>query len=119
MTRPELLEALLADPARAGDLTAPEAADLAADLAPVLAALTRRASQPEAPEAMSGADGAAPKDGTEGDRLLTADQAAARLGVSPRWLRGRRLPFRRELSPRRVRYSEAGLERYLQLRPRA
>ncbi len=49
-----------------------------------------------------------------GDRLLTAVEAAERLGVTERWLRGRaRLPFRVKLSERNVRYSEAGIQKHL------
>ena len=47
------------------------------------------------------------------DRFLTAAEAAKRLGQKPRWLRDRRLPFRVQVSPRRVRYSEAGMERWM------
>jgi hypothetical protein len=54
------------------------------------------------------------------DRLLNAEQAAALLSVTTRWLRrhGPKLPFRRELSPKTIRYSEAGLRRW-QARQRA
>ena len=48
-----------------------------------------------------------------GDRLLTAAQAGERLGVTPRWLRGRQLPFRVDVSPKCVRYSEAALGKWL------
>lgn len=44
------------------------------------------------------------------DRLLTATEAAAELGVSVRWLQRRTcLPFRLQLSARRVRYSSLGI----------
>jgi predicted DNA-binding transcriptional regulator AlpA len=49
------------------------------------------------------------------DRLLTAEQAAAILGVGKRWVerRARRLPFARRLSAHAVRYSESGLRRWM------
>lgn len=106
---PAVLHDLLDDPGRVEGMSPSEARDLLAALGPVLAAVARRAAEPECVEA---------EPVTDGDRLLTAEQAAQRLGCTVRWLRGRRLPFRRELSPRVVRYSEAGLERYLRNRAR-
>ena len=47
------------------------------------------------------------------DRLLTAKEAADLLNVTPRWLYRRQLPFARRLSRRAVRFSEAGLRRWL------
>jgi predicted DNA-binding transcriptional regulator AlpA len=49
------------------------------------------------------------------DRLLTAEQAAAILGVTKRWVqrRAQRLPFARRLSAHAVRYSESGLRRWM------
>jgi predicted DNA-binding transcriptional regulator AlpA len=50
-----------------------------------------------------------------GDRLLTASEVAGVLGVTKRWVqrRARRLPFARRISVRSVRYSEAGLKRWM------
>ena len=48
-----------------------------------------------------------------GDRLLTVAEAAKRLSQKPRWFRGRSLPFRVQVSPKCVRYSESGLEKYM------
>ena len=50
------------------------------------------------------------------DRLLTADEAATRLGVKIRWLYGRSstLPFAVKLpGSRAVRFSERGLAKYV------
>lgn len=49
------------------------------------------------------------------DRLLTPIEAAERLGVSSRWLyrHAGSLPFTRRLSRKVLRFSEAGLNRYL------
>ena len=51
---------------------------------------------------------------TEPERLLGAPEAAQRLGVSRRWLyaHAHDLPFARRLSPRIVRFSLHGLERW-------
>ena len=58
---------------------------------------------------------AAPDSATDGDRLLTAEEVAHLLGVTKRWVqrRARRLPFARRISARSVRYSEAGLRRWM------
>jgi len=49
------------------------------------------------------------------DRLLTAEEVAHLLGVTKRWVqrRAKRLPFARRISVRSVRYSEAGLRRWM------
>lgn len=49
------------------------------------------------------------------DRLLTAVDVAHALGVTVRWVqrRARRLPFARKLSEHAIRYSEAGLRRWM------
>jgi predicted DNA-binding transcriptional regulator AlpA len=61
------------------------------------------------------AETAAPNNG---DRLLDAREAARILGVEPRWLyrRADRLPFTRRLSPRTLRFSELGLQRWIKTR---
>ncbi len=50
------------------------------------------------------------------DTLLTIQHAAARLGVTPRWLyrHAGALPFVRRLSRRALRVSKTGLERWLE-----
>jgi hypothetical protein len=50
----------------------------------------------------------------EGDRLLTAEEASAILGVTPRWLyrHARRLPFSRRLSRKVLRFSAVGLRKW-------
>jgi hypothetical protein len=49
------------------------------------------------------------------DRLLAVDAAAERLGVTPRWLYSHsgELPFTHRLSRKALRFSEAGIERFL------
>jgi predicted DNA-binding transcriptional regulator AlpA len=54
----------------------------------------------------------------EVERLLTPPEAAALLGVTVTWLyrHASRLPFARRLSRKAVRFSEAGLRRWLAVR---
>ncbi len=61
----------------------------------------------------------APASAPAPERLLTAAEAAARLGVAPRWLyrHARELPFTRRLGPKTLRFSERGLQRHLDRRP--
>jgi hypothetical protein len=49
------------------------------------------------------------------DRLMTAVEGATALGVTQRWVqrRARRLPFARRISDHAIRYSEAGLKRWM------
>src|SRR3989442_9493872 len=59
-------------------------------------------------------NGAHAHDAEQPDRWLKDEEAAALLSVSTRWLRrhGANLPFRRSLSGKIIRYSEAGLRRW-------
>ena len=52
------------------------------------------------------------------DRLLTAAQAAQRLGVAKRWIyrKADELPFTRRLTEGTLRFSERGLERWKESR---
>ena len=113
MTAPVLrvvptLADLVVDPALVANLSPDEAASALVALTALQAALafrvnaSRTTAKPDTPAA--------------GDRLLTAAEAAERAGVTPRWLRGRRLPFIVRVSPRCVRYSEAGLEKWMRRR---
>lgn len=54
----------------------------------------------------------------EPDQLLDVNNAAAVLGVTPRWLydHAEQLPFTRKLAPRTLRFSEFGLYRWLETR---
>jgi hypothetical protein len=97
------LDALAADPARAANLSLALAGKLLVRAATVLAALG----------AVSWSDTGPSTAPNEPDRLLTADEAAQILGVNPKWLSRQRWPFTRKLSNKVVRYSEAGLTRWL------
>jgi predicted DNA-binding transcriptional regulator AlpA len=52
------------------------------------------------------------------DRLIRPKELAARLGTSTDWVyrHWKELPFTVKLSPRQLRFSEQGLERYLEKR---
>jgi excisionase family DNA binding protein len=53
----------------------------------------------------------------EKDTLLTPEQAAALMGVTPRWLyRHRKLPFVRPIGRKTLRFSQAALNRWLAAR---
>lgn len=56
--------------------------------------------------------------GAASDRLLTVAEAATILNVLPRWLyrRSQTLPFARHLGHRTLRFSEAGLRRWMEHR---
>lgn len=106
------LSAILQVPARAAEIPLEQIPALVAELASEQAALsaiqgvlTARLLVP--PSERTSDDG--------GDRLLTAEEVARMLGVTKRWVqrRARRLPFSRRISVRSVRYSEAGLKRWM------
>jgi predicted DNA-binding transcriptional regulator AlpA len=52
---------------------------------------------------------------SELDRLLTAEEAAAMLGVTVRWLyrHAAKLPFTRRISRKNLRFSERGLRNWI------
>lgn len=111
------LDLLLADPAAAIEVSTEQAAVLLGRLSRVQTALETRAQ----------ADGvtvgpgrvqhsSVPRAATWGpDDLLTIDEAAAVLRVSPRWLyrHAKTLPFARKLSRKMLRFSRAGISRWL------
>ena len=91
------------DPSRIDDLDETGLAALVVELSGVQARLAARLAQL----------GAEARNGT--DRLLTLQEAAALLTVSPSWLKRRpHLPFCMKLSDGTVRYSEQGIWRWLQ-----
>jgi excisionase family DNA binding protein len=98
---------LLNAPERALELPVPEAAVLLARIGALEAILRARLgavrTEPSRLEPVVALD-----------RLLTADEAARRLGMSKRWLyaNASTLPFARRLSGRAVRFSERDLERW-------
>ena len=100
------LERLVADPARAADVGVHAIPALLCQLGALQAALAARLVASAGPRE--------PAEPAEADRLLTVEEAAPILGVTPRWLYGhQRLPFVRKLSRKALRVSEAGLRRWL------
>jgi predicted DNA-binding transcriptional regulator AlpA len=97
------LDALAAAPMKVSELTAEERASLIVQVAGLLAALGAAVPPPAAPETA--------------DQLLTAEEAAHRLGATKDWLRRRpELPFVVKLSEGVVRYSSHGLARWVAAR---
>ena len=49
------------------------------------------------------------------DRLVNVEEAAGFLGVSPDWLyrNAKKLPFTKKLGPKMLRFSAAGIQKYL------
>jgi len=107
---PDLLQ-LLRDPARAADLP-PEA------IPPLLTELAARQNQLAALQItlvaqLMAATNGQPAPPAEGDRLLTAEEVAPILGLAPEQVGRRKFPFRRKLGHRTVKYSAAGLRKWL------
>jgi hypothetical protein len=100
--------ALVADPSEAAGAIPPE------DVPEILGALEKARAALWA-RLLGRRDEAPPR-----DRLLTIDEAAARLAVATNWLRRRSdLPFVVRLSEGNVRYSEQGIERFIQRQQRS
>ncbi len=109
--RAALLDALLADPARAADVPNGEAVALLTALATLQVALLQAVCRPaEAPQR----DPERPNE----DRMLNVQETATLLGVSPRWLyrNSKRLPFARPISPKILRFSRNGAVKWLAVR---
>lgn len=107
------LATLAADPERVEQIPSTALPGLIGELEALRARLWARLQASVAPAPPA----AAPPANGGPDRLLTVKEAAARLGVGPRWLyRHTELPFRRQLSTGAVRFSERGLERWKESR---
>ncbi len=104
--RAALLDALLADPAKAAGLPPEERQRLVAACAALTLALV----------AVPSPNGDRPGD----DAMLTAAETAKRTGMSRRWLyqkaRAGDLPFARRVSAHGVRFSARGIARWLAAR---
>lgn len=105
------LPALLADPQRAVEIPAEQIPAVLAQLTGLQGALLARLL-------LAGPIPNVPPDPVVGgDRLLTAEEAATRLGVSTDWIyrRATKLPFTVRLGAR-LRFSTKGIERYIRQR---
>ena len=96
---------LLSDPERISALPKDVIAELRGEIAKLdTLLLSRLLEQPEL--------------GTDGDRLLTAPEAAQKLGATEDWLyrQANTLPFAVRVGKKHLRFSEAGIERYIRQR---
>jgi predicted DNA-binding transcriptional regulator AlpA len=105
------LATVAADPTRISSLSADRIPELIGECEQLRARLLAQlvaAARPTAPDMRQ----AAP------DRLLDVNQAAERLGVDPRWIYSRvdALPFTRRLGARKLRFSERGIQKYIENR---
>jgi len=107
------LDQLADDPVRAHALPLEIVMALALRCAALQATLAARLTQ-----ALLVAREGEPSAANQDERLLTPQEASAILNVRVRWLyrHAGRLPFTRRLSRKRLRFSEAGLRRYLETR---
>lgn len=108
------LATLASDPERIGDVPASDLPRLIGEAEALRAALWCRMQTATVPTPVqSSGNGAG-----DPDRLLTAEEAAERLGVDKRWIYRRKdsLPFTRKLSQGTLRFSLRGLERWKESR---
>jgi hypothetical protein len=101
------LAEIIADPARVGEIPTEAIPPLLAQLAAAQSALAARLIAD--PAIRIGQQTRA-----EPDTLLTAEQAAPLLAVTPHWLyrHARQLPFSRRLSRKVLRFSENGIRKW-------
>ncbi len=106
------LDQLAQRPELAAELPAEEALAALARMAPLQVVLLGRL-------AAAGVDGHQPSGNgaglVAGDRLLGVEQAAQLLSVTKKWIYAnhKRLPFTRKLSRKQLRFSEAGLLKWI------
>jgi len=107
------LASLVANPASAGEVPVDRIPALVAALASEQSALSALQGALTVRLLASQADAATRPEPS--DRLMTAEEVATALGVTQRWVqrRARRLPFARRISDHAIRYSEAGLKRWM------
>ena len=98
---------LLGDPARISTLPRDEIAELRGQIAKLDTLVLSRLLVSEQPQPRS-----------DGDRLLTAGEAAQKLGATEDWLyrQANTLPFAVRVGKKHLRFSETGMERYIRQR---
>ncbi len=108
-----LLAALIANPSTASEVPVDRIPALVAELASEQSALSALQGALTARLLVSQADTATREEPS--DRLMTAEEVANALGVTRRWVqrRARRLPLARRISDHAIRYSAAGLRRWM------
>jgi predicted DNA-binding transcriptional regulator AlpA len=104
---------LVANPSSVSEIPLSRIPALVAELASEQSALSALQGALTTRLLVSQANAAAQPEPT--DRLMTAEEVATTLGVTKRWVqrRARRLPFARRISDHAIRYSEAGLKRWM------
>lgn len=109
--RPDLLS-LLQQPDRVGEIPEDVIPALLGELEALRVRLLARLLAAHQPPRTSDLSQSPP------DRLLTTDEAAELLNVTPKWLarHASQLPFTRRLSRKALRFSEVGLRRWLATR---
>jgi hypothetical protein len=107
------LAALMANPSTTSEVPVDQIPALVAELASEQCALS--ALQGALTARLLVSQAAAATRPEPSDRLMTAGEVATALGVTQRWVqrRARRLPFARRISDHAIRYSEAGLKRWM------
>jgi predicted DNA-binding transcriptional regulator AlpA len=104
---PPTLTDLLGDPTRISALPKDAIAELRGQIAKLDTLLLSRLLTREQPQR-----------GIDGDRLLTAAEAAQKLGATQDWLyrHANALPFAVGMGKKHLRFSEVGMERYIRQR---
>jgi predicted DNA-binding transcriptional regulator AlpA len=99
---------LARDPGRASEVSIDAIPGLLGEVERLKATLWARLASPHASRPPAG----------DGERLLTVEQAAERLGTSVDWLyrHAAGLPFTVRLAARQLRFSAAGIDRYIRYR---
>lgn len=110
------LDRLVADASRLEDVPKEELPNLLADLERLRAEVWTRIARP------SPQNGVRSRDQTDqgtADQLLDVEAVAERLDVTERYVydHADEWPFTRRISPRKLRFSERGLHRWLETRP--
>jgi len=111
---PETLATLLADPGRASALPRGDLPELLGQLERLRATLWAALSVPQSIGAAESNN--ADHGSGAADRLLTVPELAEALSVDERWVyrHANTFPFTRRLSDRTLRFSQRGLERWLE-----
>ena len=101
------IEDLIADPENVDTLSHGETMDVLARIVALQPILIGRL-------ASLGSD----KKEIKSDTLLNVEEASERMGMSTDWLyrHAKELPFTKRIGPRQLRFSEAGIEKYIKNR---
>ena len=99
------LDELISSPEKVQSLSSQEAMAMAIKIATIQPLLIAMVSQMETSQ----------KKNPDSDKLLTAKEAANKLGCSKHWLyqNASKLPFTRRLSSKLLRFSQAGIDKHI------